>query len=145
MTSQDNRTRYYRLLQVGKRELAMDEADYRELLRRHGAQEKAGKVSATTMPIGGLAAAVMELRQKGFKPRNPKRDWRTPRIELIRALWHALADAGVVRKRDEAAMQRWCARITKKARLEWSDSRGLSQCIEGLKDWAHREGVRLDD
>lgn len=139
--SRNIRERHYRLLQVGKRELGMDDADYRELLRRNGAKEKNGKYSATTMAVGELMQAVAEMRQKGFKPKKGNTTWRDPRIKKITAIWIALADAGVVRDRSEAAMIKWCSRITNKARLEWAGSNELNACVEGLKEWARREEV----
>jgi phage gp16-like protein len=137
------RDRHYRLLQVGKRDLHMADEDYRELLRRHGAKQKDGKYSATTMSVAGLMQAVGEMKQKGFKPQTGGTDWRRPRIEKITALWMALFDAGVVKKPDQGSMVKWCARITRKTRLEWATSYELNACIEGLKDWAHRERVQI--
>lgn len=151
MSASPARIRYYKLLEVGKRELHMADADFRCLLQRHGAQTVDGKPSRTTMSIGDLMAAVEEMRRKGFKPRQKPgsvsrlSDWRKPRIKKITALWCALADAGVVYDRSEKAMVKWCFRHTGKARLEWASSAELNACIEALKDWARREGVRLDD
>lgn len=148
--SSENRNRYYKLLQVGKKQLGMDEDTYRCFLLTQGAKGKAGYVSATTLSIGQLSTAVEAMKKKGFRPK-PKRgsvgrisDWRKPRIKKITALWCALADAGVVRNRSEAAMVTWCATLTHKPRLEWAISADLNACIEALKDWAHREGVRVD-
>ena len=99
------------------------------------------------------ADTLLEAKNKAidhFKPTKSKTskaspsDWRAARIAKITALWCALADAGVVRGRGESAMVKWCARLTHKARLEWASSNDLNQCIEGLKDWAQREGVKLD-
>lgn len=137
------RDRHYRLLQVAKRDLHMADEDYRELLHRHGAKQKDGKYSATTMSVAGLIQAVGEMKQKGFKPQAGGSDWRRPRIEKITALWMALFDAGVVKKSDQISMVKWCSRITRKTRLEWATSYELNACIEGLKDWAHRERVQI--
>lgn len=146
----DDRYRLYKLLEVGKRELRMDDDSFRAMLARHGATEKDGHPSRQTMSIPDLDAALREMRAKGFKPR-PRRgrarnmeDWRAERIKKITALWCALADAGVVHNRSEKAMVAWCAGITKKARLQWTTTVDLNNCIEGLKRWAAREGVKLD-
>ncbi len=127
----------------GKRDLHMADEDYRELLHRHGAGKKNGKYSATTMSVAGLMQAVGEMRRMGFKPRAGGGDWRQPRIEKITALWITLADSGVVRDRSEAAMARWCSRITRKTRLDRAASYELNARIEGLKEWAQRERVPL--
>lgn len=146
----NTRHRYYKLLQVGKRALGMEDDDYRALLARHGAQEVDGHVSATTLHIGALMAAVEEMKRKGFRPQGKAGsasnvvDWRKARIRKITALWCQLADAGVVRDRSESAMVKWCARTTHKARLQWATSHDLNACVEALKDWAHRERVKID-
>ncbi len=144
----DPRKHLYTLLQVGRADIGMDEEAYRLFLARHGAKQVKGRYSATTMPIGGLEAALEEMKAKGFKPTGKSRprsqDWRRPRIEKITALWCALADAGVVRDRSEAAMVKWCAHHTKTAQLEWAKSAGLNACIEGLKSWSLREGVGVE-
>ena len=136
------------MLQVGRRALGMAEEDYRALLSRHGAREKNGRFSATTMSVGGLMQAVAEMKQKGFRPRAGGKstkqqagDWRRPQIEKIRALWLELHFAGVVHSSQDIAMERWCGRVTGKARLEWCSARELAHCIEGLKSWARREGL----
>ena len=148
------RTKYYRLIHVGLKSLdwADDGAEYQGLLQRHGAKVVDGRYSKSTLTIGGLMAVVDDMKRHGFTPTKSKTskasasssDWRTARIAKITALWCALADAGIVRERGESAMVKWCARLTHKARLEWASSHDLNQCIAGLKDWAQREGVKLD-
>lgn len=143
------RHQLYRLLVVGKRALRMEEEDYRALLARHGASLIGDKYSATTMTIDGLQAAMTEMRQKGFTPQGKTlanaTDWRKPRIAKITAIWCALADAGVVKNRGEAAMVKFCARITGKARLEWAESEDLNACIQALRAWAKNTGVKLEE
>ena len=146
------RTKYYRLIHAGLKSLgwAGDSAEYQGLLQRYGAQVVDGRYSKSTLTIGGLMAVVDDMKRHGFKPTKSKTskaspsDWRAARIAKITALWCALVDAGVVRGRGESAMVKWCARLTHKARLEWASSADLNRCIEGLKDWAQREGVKLD-
>jgi phage gp16-like protein len=143
------RHRLYRLLVVGKRALHMEEDSYRALLERHGASLIGDKYSATTMTIDGLKAALDEMRAKGFAPQGKAlataAAWRKPRIAKITAIWCALADAGVIRNRGEAAMVKFCARITGKARLEWAESEDLNNCIQALRAWAQNTGVKLEE
>lgn len=146
----DNRNRCYKLLQVGRRELGMDEDQYRLFLKAHGAKEMNDHYSASTMSIGQLEMAIETMKKSGFKVKrksvtDPNTDWRRPRIKKITAIWCALADAGIVRDRSEPAMQKWCFTLTKKARLEWATATELNDCIEGLKRWAWREKVKLRD
>lgn len=144
----DTRNRFYKLLQVGKKQLCMDDDAYRDFLKLHGAQVKNGRVSASTMSLKQLFQALQAMKRAGFVPRaksitDPQSDWRRPRINKIIALWCTLADADVVKDRSEKAMNAWCQSITKKARLEWAESPDLNACIEGLKKWAWREKVKL--
>lgn len=147
----DARRRYYTLLHVGKQQLGMADDAFEALLVRHGATAVGGRISKTTMSVSELFKAVEELRAKGFQSQ-PKRgsvaaigDWRKNRIKMITALWCQLADVGAVRNRSEAAMVKWCATLTHRPRLQWASSQELNDCIEGLKSWARREGVELDD
>jgi hypothetical protein len=139
----------YKLLVVGKRELRMEEEDYRCLLERHGAGLIGDKHSATTMTIDGLKAALDEMRAKGFTPQGKTlagaADWRKPRIAKITALWCTLADAGVIKNRSEASMIKFCARLTHKPRLEWASANDLNACIQALRAWAKNTGVKLDE
>ena len=148
MSTTAKRTRFYKLLAVGQRELCMDDDAYRQLLARHGASEVKGRISATTLPLPALSRVVDEMVRLGFQPQRTvsyMSDWRKPRIAKITRLWALLADAGVVRNPGEAAMMKWCARLTGVARLDWATSQKLNECIEGLKDWARREKVKIDD
>jgi phage gp16-like protein len=139
----------YRVLMAGKRCLSMEEEDYRKILERNGASLIGDKYSATTMTIDGLKAAIDEMRAKGFTPQGKTlataAAWRKPRIAKITAIWCALADAGVVKNRGEAAMVKFCARITGKARLEWAESEDLNNCIQALRAWAKNTGVKLEE
>lgn len=141
----DNRKCCYAKLQIAKKQLGIDDDAYRVFLTRHGAREKDGRISATTMSPSQLDAALHEMQVKGFRPR-PKggaqvTDWRAARVAKLRAMWIALAETGVVRDRSDVGLSRFCARITKVARLEWLNSRQLSDCVTALRTWAGREGV----
>lgn len=143
----DARQRLYKLLQVGKREVAMSDDDYRALLARHGATEVDGRPSASTLSISQLEQALESLKRAGFRPRRgkPHYDWRQPRIDKAYALWCALYDGQVVRDRQFTAFERWSRSLTKSAKLEWADSHALNAVIEALKSWASRERVAFED
>lgn len=148
MTSKSARAKCYTLLAIGCKQLGWDDEFYRDtFLRQHGAQDKDGKVSASTMSIGQLFAAVQAMKDAGFKPTGKASvtrisDWRAPRIAKIKALWTVLAEAGAVDP-SEKSMLKWCLRITGKAQLTWCDSTDLNNCIESLKVKAKRDGVKL--
>lgn len=144
----DERTRLYRLMEVGRRELQMDDYSFRLLLARHGAKERDGKPSRQTMSLEQLQAAVAEMKQKGFQPRQKKgakvTEWREARLNKLRAMWIALAEAGVVRDRSDVALTKFCARITKNARMEWLTTHQLNDCVNALRTWAAREEVLVE-
>ena len=149
MVSNQNRNHYYALLQLGKKQLAMDEDTYRDFLVVYGAKEKEGRISASTLHIGDLVKAVSAMQTLGFRPvrrTNVARlsNWRLPRIKKITALWCALADAGVVHDRGEAAMEKFCVGMMKADHLRWATSDDLNKCIEALKSWARREDVAIE-
>lgn len=150
MSKKPPRARCYTLLAVGKKQLGWDDEFYRDVfLVKYGATKVNGRVSASTLEFGKLHEAVESMKRSGFKPVKKSvvsraTDWRVPRIKKITALWFALHDGGVINSPGEVAMQRWCASITKKAKLEWADARDLNNCIEALKSWAFREHVKIE-
>lgn len=145
MTNPNNR--YYSLLQIGKKMLGWDEDTYRTFLLNHGATEKAGRISASSMAPGELKAAVQAMEAQGFvrtrKTVLNTNNWRTPRLKKITALWCALADAGVVNSKSERAMHKFCRGIMSADKIQWASSQDLNKCIEALKGWAHRESVSI--
>lgn len=151
MSTDQRRKQLYRLLEVGRKELGMDEEGFRAVLLRHGAKEVDGRASRTTMTIEQLDRAVKEFKRKGFRIKTKPRkavdatDWRRPRIELITRLWCRLAEHGIVRDASEAAMVRWCYRLSRKAKLQWATSEDLNNCVEALKSWCERERVKVQE
>ncbi len=146
----DNRAHYYTLLAIGKAELQWDDEFYYGIwLPMQGATLKEGRYSASTMSIGQLLAAVERMRESGFKPKSKKtkfthdKDWRKPRIAKLNAMWIKIADAGVVSDCSQDALETWCKRYHKKDRLQWVSAEELNTCIEMLKQWAGREGVKV--
>ncbi|MGB1238551.1 MAG: regulatory protein GemA [Pseudomonadales bacterium] len=150
----NERKRLYTLLQVANQELAKASAGwsedcYRDLLQRHGATEKSGKVSATTMDLGQLERALREMKALGFKPRanrkaSPANNWRGPRIGKLNAMWCAMADAGVVKNRSSEAMHKWCEKnVPGLSKLPWATGAQLNKAVEMMKAMARANGVEL--
>lgn len=148
----DPRIRLYKLLAVGNRELQSKrpgfcDEDYRAILQQCGATEVKGKFSATSMSVVQMEEALSRLKALGFKVKRlarTQRDWRAPRIAKLNAMWCALADAGVVHDRSEAALQSFCSkRVRKLTKLQWASSQQLNQCVEMLKQYAARTHVEL--
>lgn len=147
MHDQYTRKRLYKLLAVANRELAAKRAgwlddDYRSILQQCGATEANGKISATTMTVPQMEQALWRFKKLGFhvkKRREQNPNWRAARIAKLNALWCALADAGVVKNRSEAALEAYCRRhLNGTRKLQWARSEDLNTCIETLKRWALR-------
>jgi hypothetical protein len=153
MASTALRKRLYTLLAVANRDLAesrpgWSDEDYRLILRQCGAQDVKGTPSATTMTEQQMKTALARFKALGFTVRSnkPAGSWRAPRIAKITALWNALADAGVVKYRDQRAMEGFLRRQVRGLNhLQWGTTEQLNQCVEILKQWAKRTGVKLDD
>jgi len=149
-TTKKPRNHCYTLLAIAKKKLGWDDEFYRDVfLVKHGAKEKNGRVSASTLSIGQLHQALEDMKAHGFKPMQKKKprsqtDFRTARIKKITAIWLQLHKEHIVRDPSDTAMQRWCMSQTKKARLDWATSNDLNNCIEALKLWATREHVNLE-
>jgi phage gp16-like protein len=62
-----------------------------------------------------------------------------PQSRKIRALWLALADAGKVRDRSEAALAAYVQRQTGVGALQWLSVGKGSAVIESLKQWLARQ------
>ena len=140
--------RQIKLANVGRNKLRIAEESWRAMLARHGAGMKDGKPSLTKMDQTQLAALIRELVAKGFVITRPGGDpqwpqWMLPRIQKLNAMWFALADAGVVRERKEAAMVKWLSRFTGGKHPRWATDAQLDAGIEAMKKWANREGVKL--
>lgn len=151
----DRRTRLYKLLAVGNRELHKQRAgwcddDYRYILQQCGAKLVNGKYSATSMNFTQLDTALARLKQLGFKVKQPANNgsdtWRAPRIKKLNALWCMLADEGHVRNRSSFALETFCRKRVKGfTRMPWATSPQLNQAIEELKKWCDRCNVDLTE
>lgn len=60
-----------------------------------------------------------------------------------RALWHALAAAGVVHTNTDAALQAYAKRQTGVDAWRFMTAKQITQVIEALKKWAKRSNVEL--
>lgn len=150
----DRRTRLYKLLAVGNRELHKQRAgwcddDYRYILQQCGAKLVNGKYSATSMNFTQLDTALARLKKLGFQVKKPAGSgtgtWRAARINKLNAMWCALADGGHVRNRSSQAMETFCRkRIRGLTRLQWATSDQLNKAVEELKQWCKRCKVDVE-
>jgi phage gp16-like protein len=129
-------------LAIARKELGIEECDYRDILER-----LTGHRSARDCSDGQIGAVLDELKAKGWKPRasllsttpKPRRsDY--PAARKARALWISLHRLGVVRDGSEAALESFGRRQLGVERMQWADQARVYKLIEALKGMAERAG-----
>jgi phage gp16-like protein len=134
-----SRNQYYQLLQVGKQELGWDNDFYYDVwLPEQGATAIDGRISAKSLSVEQLDAALKRMKQSGFKPKakNQTRPLASDaQSRKIRALWLELHKAGIVNNPDESALANFVKRMYKIDALQWISSEQASKVIFGLEKW----------
>ena len=141
---ESRRKRLIKLIHVARRELAMQDEDYRAMLS--GMTALGGKTSSADLGIKGLEIVLRALKDRGFKVRaKPGKAKPASRkladdsqSRLIRSLWIQLHEAGAVRDSSESALASYVRRVTSVDDLAWLNTRQASSVIEQLKSWLHR-------
>jgi phage gp16-like protein len=137
----DQRARLIKLIHVARRELGMQDDDYRAMLANIPQLE--GATSSAGLTVPKLTLVLETLKAKGFKvvPKQKPQQRQLaddPQSKLIRHLWLSLHTAGKVRDPSEQALAKYVCRIAKIEALQWLDGRKASVVIESLKDWLGR-------
>ncbi len=130
-------------IHVAKKQLAMDEDDYRQILL-----DLTQHQSLTQCTEAELERVIGALKAKGFKPlpsRNGKPTAQHPSARKARALWISLYQLGVVRNGSEEALEAFARRQLKCERLVWARQSDSFKLIEALKQMAERAGWRQSD
>lgn len=130
-----NRSRLLKVIHVARRELRLDEATYRQLLKTN-----CGSESLRTMSDAQLARIFAVMKRQGFRVTSKEPSAYDRQAAMIRALWLELATGGAVRDGGSSALNKFVLRQTGVARLEWLNSQQASQVIEQLKKWLARIG-----
>ncbi|PTS73820.1 hypothetical protein DBR17_17885 [Sphingomonas sp. HMWF008] len=130
---------------VAKTQLGLADDDYRAVLLR-----VAGRSSAADCTEAELIAVVKDFERLGFSPK-PKAPGKPgarpadhPSARKARALWISLAQLGVVRNRDDSALEAFARRQLGVERLQWANQGHAYKLIEALKEMAERAGWRQD-
>lgn len=120
---------------------------HRDLLARHGAREIDGRISASTMNMPQLAAALEDYEKRGWpRVRKFKQAGSSatksvpPRISMMVKLWGKLGQAGKVQNASRQALLSFCARQVSRNVTDL-DSLSVSECqaiTEALKAWFAR-------
>ena len=138
-----------KLIHVARRDLNLDEPNYRAILFAQGGNE-----SLAAMPIDGMKKVLDYLKAQGFKVRKTRTDRKQATgkdAAKVRALWLFLHELGAVRDPSEAALTAYVKRIAKVDDVQWMQGdRGVKTpsgpefkarqdlVIETLKKWAMR-------
>lgn len=121
---------------------------HRDLLARHGAVPIEGRVSASSMNMPQLAAALEDYerrgwpRQKGYAPKNTPAAPKPvpPRISNIFKLWGKLGQAGKISNATRQALLKFCSRQVQRT-VPDLDALSVTECqaiTEALKGWLAR-------
>ncbi len=136
-------------VQIARKDLALDEDDYRSILKR-----LTGETSSTACTDAQLGRVLEEFKAKGWKPKavaggkarpaaSPKGRAAPadhPAAKKSRALWLSLWNLGEIHDPSEAALESFARRQLKVERLQWADQGLTYKLIEALKAMAERAG-----
>lgn len=139
--SQQHRRSMLAKIQIARKDLAMDEDDYRQIVF-----DKTGRTSLKEASERELAAVLDVMKSKGFRPL-PKKGKapvaQHPMARKARALWISLYHLGVVHNPAEQALEAFAARQLGCEKLVWARQSDAYRLIEALKDMARRAGWKL--
>ena len=124
-------------LHLARRDLRLEEEDYRLILTR-----VTGKASAADLSADQLAAALAEMKRLGWEaqPAKGPRAAASPAAGKARAMLISLGLMGVIRNSSEAALNAFARRQIGVDRLSWADEAQVYKLIEALKAIANRNG-----
>lgn len=149
-------------LHIAKKEMAMSDDAYRQVLARHGAP--APDHSARDMQIAQIDAVLKELLGKGWKPTQTgrtsgavpagkkyspktrhKTSLQTTKADALRAVWVGMAKAGYLRDGSDNALLSWVRKQSACAgkpidAIEWinQDDTLANTLLHRLKGWRKR-------
>lgn len=145
---QPDAKRLLKIVQVGRRELGLDEEDYRALL-----ESVTGARSAKGLSAAKLEAVITAMKGLGFKVkggaqvnghRSPPSSAKVqaPEVRKVRAIWITMYNDGFVRDGSDDALGSYIKRMTANAnggagisRPEWLTSAQAERVLETLKKW----------
>jgi hypothetical protein len=119
---------------------------HRDLLQRHGAVAIEGRISASSMNMPQLSAALEDYERRGwprqrvFKAKDGDAKKVPPRIAFMVRLWGKLGKAGAVKNASRQALLAFCARQVGRVVADL-DSLTVEECqsiSEALKGWLAR-------
>jgi len=119
-------------IHIARKQLAMDEPDYRAMVRR-----VAGADSAAALSEAALARIVAEFIRMGWKatanPAAAGRKSAKPHVRKIFALWGDLARRRLLKDGSRAALVAFVERQTGVSHPDWLTAEQANKVTEGLK------------
>lgn len=130
-------------IHVAKKQLALTEDSYRDVLRR-----VTGLESLKAMNIYALEKVLAEFERLGFKPKGGKRAGTrkladSAQAAMIRALWLDLYHLGEINDPSEETLGAFVKRTCGIPALQWVDSYKADTVIKALRGWLGRIGFKL--
>lgn len=151
----DNRRAHLAAIHMAQKALGLTADDATSLKLAVTGQASAGNMTAAQRRqylahLSGLQARNAEARgqKPAYQPQRPAYtrnidDEQDDRWSKARAIWHALAVAGVVRTDTDDALMNYIKRQTPVEHWRFLNSYQMNAVIEALKRWARRAGVAL--
>lgn len=138
--SQQHRRSMLAKIQIARKDLAMDEDDYRQIVL-----DKTGRMSLKEASERDLAAVLDVMKAKGFRPPSKGKApvAQHPMARKARALWISLYHLNVVHNPAEQALEAFAARQLGCEKLVWARQSDAYRLIEALKDMARRAGWKM--
>jgi phage gp16-like protein len=126
-------------IHVAKKQLALTDDSYRDLLRRITGQD-----SAAALDAGALDKVLAEFRRLGFRaPSRAKARSAKPQVRMIYAVWKDMQP--LLRDGGDAALRSFVARQTRTAATpngvaapDFLSPAQANRVLEGLKAWKQR-------
>lgn len=146
MSSPDFKNRMLAKIHIAKKQLGMNDDDYRAVLER-----VTGKTSSKGLPLSKLNDVLNEMKNLGFKTTTATKRIGTrkladdPQAKKIRAMWITLRDMGELKDSSEAALLSFVKRMTGVSAFEWLDSKQADTIINALRGWIERKGGDPND
>lgn len=122
-------------IHIGKKQLALTDADYRALVKRITGQTSAAECSERQ-----LEAVIGEMQRLGFRPTRTVKPSAKGHVRLIHALWAEARRCGAIQSGSPKALNAFVARQTGVDAPEWLTAKAANPVIEALKDMIRKAG-----
>ncbi|GBQ27185.1 Mu-like prophage protein gp16 [Acetobacter estunensis NRIC 0472] len=121
-------------IHVARKDLRLEDADYRALLSR-----VTGRASSADCTTAQLDAILAEMKRLGFRPRPARRSPARPLVRKLYAIWNDMG-AVLTAAGSRESLRAFVARQTGVDAPEFLDDAQAVQVIEALKAWSQRIG-----